>query len=492
MNDQREPQDRPDAQHDRDADPVERLRDADPAAGLEAADGFADRVIERAERDDTGVESDSAGDDPAGAAPADAGASAPIADLADARGRRRRRWMPVVAAAAVAVVVGALGYGIGAATAGPRVVDSAALPPVALDGAPEIAVAPKGSAFDARMSAESMAGFSPYGMGRNTFRASGLSEESGTAAAYGYDARVATADTVGALAAHLGVDGTPEVQNGAWLVGPQDGSAPTLYVSLDGLASFSFSDPALSPWACGVSVMPVVPEGSVGESGAAEPDVRSCEPHGPVPDEATAIDALRTLIAATGRDADAFEYTSETYDGAVSRSAQAWPLVDGQRLDQSWYVEVGPGGLFSASGVLAEPIPLGDYPVVSEQAAFERLSDPRFGPSITAMPFAARESVVLDAVEAPAADGAASDAVAPDAPEVWTPPTEAPAPPAPGTAVSWAVNDVEIVEAVLGVGTHWQPDGTVLIVPTYVFTDADGGTWSVIAVADDRLDFSGE
>jgi hypothetical protein len=52
------------------------------------------------------------------------------------------------------------------------------------------------------------------------------------------------------------------------------------------------------------------------------------------------------------------------------------------------------------------------------------------------------------------------------------------------------VNDVEIVEARLGLASQWQPDGSVLVVPAYEFTDADGGAWSVIAVADDALDFA--
>jgi hypothetical protein len=76
--------------------------------------------------------------------------------------------------------------------------------------------------------------------------------------------------------------------------------------------------------------------------------------------------------------------------------------------------------------------------------------------------------------------------------EEWVAPTEPPAAPTPGAEVSWPVNDVEIVEARLGLASQWQPDGSVLVVPAYEFTDADGGTWSVIAVADAKLDFAAE
>ena len=72
------------------------------------------------------------------------------------------------------------------------------------------------------------------------------------------------------------------------------------------------------------------------------------------------------------------------------------------------------------------------------------------------------------------------------------PPTEPPAVPSAGTSLAWPVNDVEIVDARLGLASQWQPDGSVLVVPAYEFTDADGGTWSVIAVADEKLDFATE
>ena len=113
-------------------------------------------------------------------------------------------------------------------------------------------------------------------------------------------------------------------------------------------------------------------------------------------------------------------------------------------------------------------------PVVSEQEGFERLSDSRFGGSRTGWP------------EIYATDLAASGE---DLTE-WVAPTQAPAPPIAGAAISWAVQDVEIVRARLGLAQQWQPDGSIMLVPSYEFTDSDGGTWSVIAVAEEMLDFS--
>ncbi|MFC5860066.1 hypothetical protein [Agromyces flavus] len=209
-------------------DPLERLRAADPAAGLEPRDGFADDVVARA-----------TADAPAG--------TAPVTDLGSERARRRPRWIPIAAVAASLAVVGAVGYGIGATTGGATNLAGGAAPPISLsapDGAgsteqgaaePMPATPGGAGAADGRMSAggtESM--IAPWGWGRNSFHASGLSDADGTAGAYAYDARaVSTSETVAALAAALGVPGTPELKDGAWIVGrrtappPRSGSRST-------------------------------------------------------------------------------------------------------------------------------------------------------------------------------------------------------------------------------------------------------------------------
>ncbi|MRG60947.1 hypothetical protein GE115_13885 [Agromyces sp. CFH 90414] len=424
-------------------DAVERLRDADPAAGVEPRAGFADEVVAMA----TDEQPD---------------ASAPVADLAGERARRRRRWLPVAAAAAAATIVaGAVGYGIGAANAGSGVTASRTSPAnqTMEDGAVGAARDASGSPVPitpdlggSKFAADSM----PWGGNGNSFHAAGLDTAEGTAAAYTYDARaVSNAESVGAVAAALGVEGVPELRDGAWVVGPQDGSGPSVTVGLSGTMAFSYVNPALDPWSCD--------------------DPNGCTSTGTQPDEAAAVDALRALVAGAGFDPADFEYTSETWEGAVTRMAQAWPMLDGHRFDQSWYLELTDEGVYSASGNLAPIVPLGDYPVVSAQAAFERLSDPRFGARISGGPVPLAEDAMVDVA---------------DAPVEWVPPTEPPTTPQPGAPVSWPVNDVEIVAAELMPSTQWQPDGSVIIAPSYRFTDADGGTWSVIAIADSHLDLS--
>ena len=434
-------------------DPVARLRAADPAADVEPSAGFADEVVAKATAEPAVV-------------------SAAVTDLTAKRARRSPRWLPIAAVAASIAIVGGAGYGLGAATGGSTNLADGAAPPISLqtgatqEGAvgtvpgsgPEAAIG-----LDRKMMPGSGAAGTmmfPYGSGRNRFSSSGLATTESTALAYAFDAHAASnAANVTALASALGIEGTAELKNGGWTVGPQDGTAPSIYVGLDGTLGFYYSNPLINPWQC--------VEGT---------DVaKQCEPTGDLPSEDAAIDALRSLIASVGRDPATFEFTSETWEGAVSRMAQAWPVVDGQRLDQAWSLELTDAGVFSASGALADIVALGDYAVVSEEEGFERLSDPRFGAQMTNMPIALREQSAI-------------------ASEEWAAPTptEPPATPTEGTSLSWPVNEVEIVSARLGLTSQWQPDGSVLVVPAYEFTDAEGATWSVIAVADSMLDFESD
>ena len=244
-------------------------------------------------------------------------------------------------------------------------------------------------------------------------------------------------------------------------------------VSLDGSLNFFFNNPALNPWNCGM-IEPAAVEGGddAATSGLDIAPVDPCVPTTPAPSEETAIAALKGVLESIGRDPGAYEFSSETWENSPTRSAQAWLIIDGQRTDHSISVEVSEAGIISAYGPLAPLVSLGDYPVVSEQEAFERLSDSRFGANQTFWPM--------------------EDLARTDPGAAWTPPTAPPTTPGAGAAVSWPVTNVEITSARLGLASQYQVDGTVLIVPAYEFTASDGGTWSVIAVADEALDFSTE
>lgn len=449
-----------------DRDVLASLRAADPAAGVEPRAGFADDVIART------LSSHAENAPSEGAA---------IHDLSAERERRRPRWLPWVAVAASLAIVGGAGFGLGS-TAGASNVASGAAPPISLQGVngaanPEAGIVPESNSMSGMANAKQGA-FGPSrvsdmvfpgGFGRNVFSASGLSQESSTSSAFTFDARNSfNLGTVSAVSTALALSGIAEMKDGAFVLGPNDGTAPSLFVSADAALSFYYNNPTISPWNCGA----VAPDVAAPDGAVTEPLFEPCTSSSSLPTQRQAIDELRAFITATGRNADNFEYGSDEWEGALTRSAQAWPVVNGQRIDQSWSLELTDAGIVSASGALAPIEQLGDYPVVSEQQAFERLSDPRFGAQMTAWPAAMREAQSSEPL-----------------PEMVTP-TEPPATPVAGTPLAWPVTKVEIMSARLGLTSHWQLDGSVLFVPAYEFTDAAGGTWSVLAVADSKIDFA--
>lgn len=446
---------------------MERLREADPAADVEPSPQFPAVVAERASRPagdgDPAADTDGADTDDDGVA-AEGAPPAPV-DLA-AR-RTRRRWFTPAAAAAAAAIVGVSGYAVGAGAAGGGVSDSAesaesAAAPIQLGGpqqagGAEVAASDTAEATSmdplAKYSARGAVADSMWGgPGRSSFTASGLSTAERSATAYGLDAvSASTAERLTQVAAALGMSGTPELKDGAWMLSA-DGKE--LFASLDAQLGLYFYDQTRSPWC----------------EGCAEPRPEDA----PSGDEAIA--ALKDLLVAIGEDPTQFEYTAPTWEGAVTGMAAANRVVDGQSTDLAFNLELTKDGVSSFSGPLAGVVDLGTYPVVSEQEAFERLSDSRFGGYRTSWP----ENPVVMAAEAS------------EDPTQWVPPTEPPPAPEAGARLAWGVEDVEIVSARLGLGQQWQPDGTVVLAPSYEFTDADGGTWSVIAVADDLLDFTTE
>jgi len=480
---------------DADAD-VARVRAADPAADAvpDAARLHARLTEATGVAFGTGEAADAAGT--ATVAPA-----APADELAAARARRRgsARWLQVAAVAAGAALVGGGGYAVGAAgTGGP------AAPPIALQGAggatEELAMA--------QDSARSMVAPGWFG-GRTVFSGSGLEGAAGSAEAWAFDASVATAETAARVAEVLGVAGEPRAEWGQWVVGTNDGTSATVQVGVDGQASMWFYDRAWDPSVCaggdgaatsGAAEPRVEPVPDAGVQ-TIEPDmaVEPALPQAPAPADPSVCDAgstptgdaaaaaARDLMSRLGVGTDGFDVTVSDETGVPGLvSVTGTQVVDGTQTGLGWSVQLAGTGVQSVSAPLATLVTLGTYDVVSADAAVERLNDPRFGASYGGMvPLAARaESAAGDSVtlEAPATDAR----IVPD--EQGEP--TVPAVPAAGDPVAWPVQHVTITGARLGVTLLATPTGASVLVPAWALTDADGGTWSVIAVVEDQLDLS--
>lgn len=472
-----------------------RLRAADPAAGAEPDASRLRAAVAAAVGDDPRT------DGPAGAHEETVDVVPVPDELAAARGRRSgRRWLPVAAAVAGIAIVGSGGFAAGVAAqgdgSGAASTADLAAPPMTLEQPTEARDESAAGASDMAASSK-LAWFG----GRVVFTAgSGLSDDGTTGTAYALDAAsVFSRDTLARVAAALGVSGEPRLEYGSWSAGATDGTGPTVSLSPDGSASVSYYDPSRDPWSCVASAPETLDKapdepaasdgagttGSTGAADAAEPALidpgfgADCAnrdlPPAPTGDaaRAKAADVLRSL----GVDPAGYELDVAQDPGSPALAqVTASQVVDGQRTGVVWSVALVGDAVQSVWGSLAPVVELGDYRVVSPRAAVERLADPRFGSSGGGMPFA-----VADEVRA--AESGAAVAPAPEAePTVPATPTSGP--------LAWPVEDVTIESARLGLAFTTLPDGAAVLVPTYELSSADGRTWTVVAVADEDLDFT--
>jgi hypothetical protein len=520
----------PDPVPDAASDPVpdvalDRIRASDPA-------GTAEPDLERlravvADRT-TGAAAAGARADGAVVSDRDAVSELATARAARATGRRRGGWVQVAAAVAGLAVIGGGSWALG------RLGQTPVAAPVSLGGSSVSgtdsrsalgAAAPVGGAAIGSAGTAVAPSFVGPGFGERTvFVGSGLSAGGASGTVWGFDpASVYTRDTVAKAASVLGVSGTPSQQGGAWVVGPQDGTGPTVLVQPDGLASLSYNDPTRSPWAC-LKSAPDTPDASVGSggSGVASPAIKPAP--GPQPTVGTAVPAppqlapgypcatttpsvpaptgdaataeARGLMSSLGVDPGAYRFAVQANEPVQTIATQvtASQVLDGQLTGVQWSFTLLADGVQSLNGALAPVVDLGTYSLISPADAVARLGDPRFGAGYGSVrPLAMGASSGPATGPVPALGGAtAALGGATASPGNGTAVPQRTVPPAPraGSSIPWPVRTVTLTSSRRGLGMTTLADGAVLLLPSYELGDGSGSSWSTIAVADDRLDFS--
>lgn len=517
-----------------DDEAFERLRAADPAAGTEP--DLA--TIRAAVAAGAGVPLAglSSGEPPV------RGSSGAWHDELAAR-RRRTEWLRMAAAVAAVAVVGTGGYFLANGGGNAGAAASQALPAIGLDtgGAGReqaatgagAALAPVAQGASSALGRPAVGMAMPYYGGRIVFTGQGLSADAGSATAWAFDASsVVSAATAERVAGVLGVTGTPRAEWGSWVVGPSDGSGPS--VQIDAGGSLQYYDPGRDPSQCltssgagvsgsGSTTGGFIPPAEPVATPSAEPDAATGAPAAtaptgvaptplpapvgsPVPvrpgpanpsvcsgttatgDAATS--RARGALTALGIDTrgaqvqvDDSNDKGAAMGGAAYVTVSFQQVIDGRLTGVSWNVTLVGDGVQGINGMLAPLVSLGTYPVISPAAAADRLNDPRFGASGGVVSYLAAQGA---AGSATSSGSTASSGVATANPS--QDPTTPPAP-KPGAAISWPVQHVTLVSAQLGVALVYQPDGTQVLAPAYSLTDTTGATWSVIAVADDHLNF---
>jgi hypothetical protein len=254
---------------------------------------------------------------------------------------------------------------------------------------------------------------------------------------------------------------------------------------IDGLRSFYGYDPTADPNACvnpqpAPAVESVGPDGSSSSGGSvgAAPATPCTPKGGAAPSADDAIAASKGLMKSLGADPVQFEWQADATSSPGYAYVSAFEVLGGRQTGTVWGFGVAAKGRFvSVNGTLAPVVALGDYPVISPRAAVDRLNDSRFSGFFGGvMPMATTRGGV--ALEATVSSGVA------EAPAV---PTTPPAPMTPGSPFAWPIGDVTITGCELGVAQSFTNDGATVLIPTYLCTGADGGQYSVVAVADASL-----
>ena len=256
---------------------------------------------------------------------------------------------------------------------------------------------------------------------------------------------------------------------GSWSVQREDGA--NLWVASSGDWYFGGPWDLWSVWDCPV---PEPREGS-DEVPAVDAECVAPEPPPGVPSEARARELAIALLGSLG--VDDVRVTDVFADEWSAWVTIELPLPDGSGPSGLTY-GVGFAGeerLASASGTFVRLERLGDYPLVDVASSLPRLETELNAwldqdPAMRPMPLPAVEPGEGEVGILPLPE----PAPVPDE-SLPTEPFEMPEP---------VDRTVTIVEAELVMSTAWAADDILVLLPHYRLTDADGGWWWVVAVAD--------
>ena len=252
---------------------------------------------------------------------------------------------------------------------------------------------------------------------------------------------------VATMAKVLGASGDvrtlPADQGGGWAVGPNDGTAPTLMVSADGMLTWWYSSASAtvgSGCATGGSAgsdvattavasppdQPAQPPIAGGDTtpistiAVPEPCVAPPVPHG-VPDKVIAEARAKALMGQMGLDTSAYVFTA--YADPYSASVNGQLLLGGIPSQISISFGFGAeGALTYASGQLAQALAGDTYPLVTTDVGLQRLNDKSgkwqyFGsPAVNTMGGLARDAVSNANTSTNIATSVAAPSVAPGPP----------------------------------------------------------------------------
>ena len=310
------------------------------------------------------------------------------------------------------------------------------------------------------------------------------------------------------LAGHFGVEGEPvanEEDRANWTLGldRETWSGMNMYVS-DSEVWWSYTADSLAGTVTSKCLDPVPAPGSPDDSGVSTGCAEIPEPKKPenLPSAAEAEAAMRELLGAGGEDPSEWKMSATVDEWGAW--VQAIRLVGGLESSYMWWMSFGEDAVVtSASGTFVTFRSNGSYPLADTAAAVDRLATWMFaarsadlvhGAAIPEISGALTEESVVEGGErvdpsegsgsgsgsSPGSDG--DDVPAPDQKPVEPMPIDPVEPMEPVV--------VDITGARLGLMAAWLEDGRVMLLPAYIYTNADGDVGSVYAIVDEYLGFA--
>ncbi|MFB9732080.1 hypothetical protein [Ornithinimicrobium kibberense] len=288
----------------------------------------------------------------------------------------------------------------------------------------------------------------------------------------------------------LGLDGAGVVEAddlwgaGQGLYDPATGRMLSVHAADGGALNYSYEDSYRSPWC-----REMVPSDEEGRAQMAQEWTDAMGPDVPMPDPANcrevagetptpdqAVAAARDFLTGTGVVGEDWDLVAPGWDDPTSGTV----AVEGRPAASSFQelsvtVTVGPEGVVSAWGVTGEPTSLGTYPVISPVEAVQRHGRREFSVDYGVS--------ILEDLSGATDDGASTSM---PYPEHELP---GPTPPEPGMKIPMLLKDKTVTAAELVRGTMWTQTGGSLEVPVWKLLTGDGMHYTVMAVADEAIDW---
>ena len=363
-----------------------------------------------------------------------------------------------------------LGWGVGVVVlAGNVLVASNAANKSPNGGVPVISIGNSGNGGQKIANPSRATASMPIWWGGNSFilvPATNMSDTPATASGYEYAIRSALDKRWQTLRDVFAISGEGQKSDNGWQITGSGKSSGSLYLNLQGLASWSYYSGNAISSGCLSSGGPTpgrVPGANPGSEGTPCPPASEPLPIG------QALDVAKRIHGELGGPANVqWSGQVNTYSGSVEVTAV--PLLDGVKVSlgssTAWHYSINSDAkVNSAFGSFALPVAMSSLPILGARSAAERVNSKQwsaFGPfSIGGSPVEIVNSKVARVM----------------------------VPHVPGQ-INISVDRIAVSNPTATLVEYWNSDGTLMLLPGYQYSVNAHRTFAVIAVSDAKVTFT--